>query len=151
MIMTYKFFKFPPFYIIGCPIYSFMSYWLFPSFKIVLYPYNLIGIVLIIGGWQIMMKAHKLFTKKATSFRLEKSAALITDSSFKFTRNPMYLGSLLIITGLSIFFGNVTNFISPVLFFMGINFICIPLEEKLLEKSFRNEYVIYKNRVRRWI
>jgi len=98
-----------------------------------------------------MAKSSRLFTQMETTFFLEEPSILIIEGNFKFSRNPMYMGSLLSIIGLSVLVGNSTAFISPILFFLGINFLCIPLEEKLLEKTFGKDYLIYKNNVRRWI
>ena len=147
----YKLITFPPNYILGCPVFCLASYWLFPYGTLITYPFNLAGVFPLIIGYQVMKNAHKLFTKKKTTFRLEEPSILVIDGNFKFTRNPMYLGSLLIIIGLSVLLGNSTAFISPILFFLGINLLCIPLEEKLMEKTFGNDYLIYKNNVRRWM
>ncbi|MBI9064738.1 MAG: DUF1295 domain-containing protein [Marinilabiliaceae bacterium] len=147
----YKLITFPPFYILGCPIFCLISYCLFPYSTLIASPFNLVGVIPSIIGLQVMTKAHKLFTKNETTFYLEEPSILIVEGNYKFSRNPMYLGSLLIIIGLSILFGHSTALISPVLFFLGINFLCVPLEERLMEKTFENDYLIYKNNVRRWI
>ena len=146
-----KLITFPPHYILGCPIFCLISYWFFPYSTLIAYPFNLVGVIPLIIGYQVMAKSSRLFTKKETTFLLEEPSMLVVEGNFKFSRNPMYLGSLLLIIGLSVLFGNSTALISPILFFLGINFLCIPLEERLMEKTFGNDYLIYKDNVRRWI
>lgn len=147
----HKLITFPPFYILVSPIFCLISYWFFPYSILIAYPFNLIGIFPLIIGYRVMAKSSRLFTQKETTFFLEEPSILIIEGNFKFSRNPMYMGSLLSIIGLSVLVGNSTAFISPILFFFGINFLCIPPEEDLLEKTFGNDYLIYKNNVRRWI
>jgi len=147
----YRLFTFPPLYIICSIILGLTSYWLFPHTILIKSPYNLIGILPIFIGLRILRKASGLFTKKGTTFLLEKSSVLVIEAYFKYSRNPMYFGCLILMLGLSLFLGNLTSFISPILFFLTINFICIPPEERLMEKTFGTEYLNYKKKVRRWI
>lgn len=146
-----KLITFPPFYIVGCPIFCLISYWFFPYSTLVVYPFNLVGVFPLLIGYRIMAKSSRLFTQMETTFYLEEPSMMVVEGNFKFSRNPMYLGSLLIVIGLSVLVGNSTALIAPVLFFLGINFLCIPPEEKLMEKTFGNEYLKYKRTTRRWI
>jgi protein-S-isoprenylcysteine O-methyltransferase Ste14 len=146
-----RLFTFPPLYTFGSIILGITSYWLFPHTILIQSPYNLIGIIPIIIGLRVSRNASCLFTKKGTTFYLEKSSELVIETCYKYSRNPMYLGILTLMIGLSIFLGNLTSIISPILFFLTINFICIPSEERLLEKTFGTEYLNYKKKVRRWI
>ena len=63
----------------------------------------------------------------------------------------MYLGGVLFLTGLALLLQNVMAFISPVLFFLIMNFMFIPYEEQKMLKEHGDPYRLYKNKVRRWI
>ena len=81
----------------------------------------------------------------------DKTQTLVTNGMFKFSRNPMYLGMLLMLIGWAIWNGNVVG-ILPILFFVfAINQLQIKPEENTLQHKFGAEYERYKNRVRRWI
>jgi len=75
---------------------------------------------------------------------------LVTSGPFRFSRNPNYLGMALLLFGIAILLGNLSAFISPMLFVVLIDIFVIPVEEKNLEKKFGKKYLDYKNRVRRW-
>jgi len=63
----------------------------------------------------------------------------------------MYLGGLIFHIGLSILIGNIISIINPILFFLIMDFICIPYEEEIMIKTFKDEYRSYKKKVRRWL
>ena len=102
-------------------------------------------------GLFILMKSSNLFHEKKTTFRLEKPTALVQNDFYKISRNPMYLGALIFIFGESVLMGNRISFICPILFFLFINFLCIPPEEMMMEKTFGRKYAEYKKNIRRWL
>jgi protein-S-isoprenylcysteine O-methyltransferase Ste14 len=76
---------------------------------------------------------------------------LITSGPFRFSRNPLYLGgNVFIFLGAALLFGSPTG-----LFLTAVNILLVNLwirrEEKQLEQYFGEEWVRYKNRVRRWL
>ncbi len=142
---------FPPMYFFSCIFLVVFSYFVYPHTVIVKLPFNLAGYIPVIIGYCIMNNASDIFHKKKTTFLLEEPSAFVDEGLFRHSRNPMYLGGLILLTGLSLLFGSLTGFIAPIVFFISINFVCIPAEEKLMKKTFGNEYLIYKQKVRRWI
>jgi len=80
-----------------------------------------------------------------------KSAKFVKSGPFTFTRNPMYLGLVLITLGISILLGSLVSFLLPILLFLYLNTYMIPFEETLMERTFRSSYEDYKSKVRRWI
>jgi len=141
----------PVFYFFGATLMNPIPYFLFPKLNIIHFPYTLFGIIFITSGYYIMNYSSKIFNKKETTFLLEKPKTFIQTGFYKKTRNPMYLGMLFMILGESILFGNILSFIIPIFFYSLINFFCIIPEEKIMEKTFKKEYIKYKNKVRRWI
>lgn len=146
-----KIITFPPFYFFSIIILNFVFYFIFPEFNKICFPYNLAGIPAIIGGFHISNKSSNLFTKSKTTFRLEKPSAFVQSDFYKITRNPMYLGGLILIFGQTILMTNLISLINPVLFFLCINYLCILPEEAIMEKTFGTNYVKYKQQVRRWL
>jgi len=76
---------------------------------------------------------------------------LVINYFFKISRNPVYLGMVVVLFGEAIFLGSLVTFIIPILFFILVNQINIPYEEKNLEKVLGRKYLNYKKKVRRWI
>lgn len=79
------------------------------------------------------------------------TTALVLSGAFRISRNPMYLGLLLVYSGvvtiLQLPWGLI--FLPLVIWLLTI-WVVIP-EEKYLEKKFGTEYLNYKSKVRRWI
>jgi protein-S-isoprenylcysteine O-methyltransferase Ste14 len=70
---------------------------------------------------------------------------------YKFSRNPMYIGVMLILTGEAIFFRSIGLLIYAVLVFTVFNLFIIIHEEPRLKQDFGSEYEQYMARVRRWL
>ena len=122
------------------------------SAKLILFPYNFIGTVLIIIGVWIIIVATSLFKKNGTpKSPFKEPKVFVASGPYKFTRNPMYLGVTTVSLGIATLFGNLIVFLAPIAFFLTINFTRIPKEEKIMEKLFGQNYVDYKNKVRRWL
>lgn len=102
-------------------------------------------------GHYIIKVSSNLFHKQKTTFTLEKSSSFVQNKFYRISRNPMYLGVLIIFLGLAILNGNLIAFISPLLFFLCMNYLCIPPEEVLMEQTFGDPYVQYKKKVRCWL
>lgn len=81
----------------------------------------------------------------------EKASSLVTGGLYKFTRNPMYLGMLLVLTGIAMWFGSPLNVIVLIGFVAYITTFQIKPEEARLEEIFGADYRDYMQRVRRWL
>ena len=112
------------------------------------------GSFMIISGLIIILSAIILFKKYQTTITpLNPSNAtkLITDGIYKFSRNPMYLGLLLVLLGISIILNPTGGFILIPLFILYLNLYQIVPEENAMVDLFKNEFLEYKKNVRRWI
>jgi protein-S-isoprenylcysteine O-methyltransferase Ste14 len=78
-------------------------------------------------------------------------SSLVTGRPYSYSRNPIYLGFLLIAVGTGTILSSLSAFIAPIIFFLVVNTIIIPFEENRLQKNFSIEYEKYKASVRRWL
>ena len=110
--------------------------------------------LLLILGFYIIIRSSRLFAQAKTSIdplRPFKSTSLITNDIYKYSRNPMYFGYLLIILGSSVYLGNIISIIIIPLFIFTINFLQIIPEEEALKDIYGPRYDEYLSKVRRWI
>lgn len=80
-----------------------------------------------------------------------EATTLITSGIYRYSRNPMYLGVMLILVGWALFLGNLLSALLIVGFVVYINRYQILPEERLLQEKFGADFVAYKEKVRRWI
>ena len=115
-------------------------------------PYSYIGYPLFALGIAVMLWSWGLFKKAKTPLPPnEKPSTFIVAGPYRFSRNPMYLGMMAIITGAAVVMATIPGFIAAAIFFTVINYWIIPLEEKSMETTFGMQYLKYKDRVRRWL
>ena len=115
-------------------------------------PYNYFGIVLILSGLVMTIVVRKQFDSMKTEIHTFKNPdRLVTKGFFSITRNPIYLGFTLSLTGVWVLLGTILPIVGCLLFFLATNFWYIPYEEEVMEKTFKDEYIAYKAKVRRWI
>jgi len=81
----------------------------------------------------------------------ESSSSLVTSGVYRMTRNPMYLGFLLILLGWGAYLSNILSIALVAAFVLYMDLFQIGPEERALEGRFGSEFVAYKGRVRRWI
>ena len=81
----------------------------------------------------------------------ESTSSLVVAGIYRVTRNPMYLGFLLILLGWAAYLSNVLASLPVVGFVVYMTLFQIRPEERALEALFGPEFADYKGRVRRWI
>jgi len=79
-----------------------------------------------------------------------KASKLVTSGIYQFTRNPMYLGLLLILLAWGLWLGNAFNILLAAGFVAYMNAFQIAPEEEVLLDLFEKEYKQYCTLVRRW-
>lgn len=127
--------------------------WL-PVFRLVPEPWNRAGLVLIATAVLVDFWSLGLFFRAHTTFNPihpERSRALVTTGPYRYTRNPMYVGMLIILTGWGIYLGSIAPFLLLPFFVLTLTVQQIIPEEKVLEQTFGSAYLDYKTRVSRWL
>lgn len=81
----------------------------------------------------------------------ETASSLVVSGIYQVTRNPMYLGALLVLIGWAILLANALAFIVSATFVLYLNRFQIAPEEKALATRFGPEFAAYSAAVRRWI
>ena len=81
----------------------------------------------------------------------EKSSSVVTRGIYRRSRNPMYLGLLLVLLGWAIFLRHVLPFAVLPLFVYYMNQFQIIPEERAMQASFGDKYSAYQDQVGRWI
>jgi len=81
----------------------------------------------------------------------KRASKLVIAGIYKVTRNPMYLGMLLMLLGFAVRLGNLYTLPVVALYIWYITSYQIKPEEEALKKLFGQEYINYCIKVRRWI
>ena len=76
---------------------------------------------------------------------------LVVTGLYRYSRNPMYIGVVMILTGEAIFFQSVSLWIYLLVVIIAFNIFILLHEEPRLQKDFGEEYKKYCQKVRRWI
>lgn len=81
----------------------------------------------------------------------ENTKVLVIKGVYNYSRNPMYLGMAIILLAWCLYLQNPINLMLFIFFIFYMNHFQIKIEEQALEKIFGEDFVKYKERVRRWI
>jgi protein-S-isoprenylcysteine O-methyltransferase Ste14 len=120
-------------------------------------PYGLrIGatLALVVVGLGFDLAGLLSFVRAKTTVNPIKPAStssLVVTGVYRVTRNPMYLGLLLVLLGWATFLANGAAFLLAPLFVLYINRFQIAPEERVLSAKFGAEFSAYQARVRRWL
>ena len=115
---------------------------------------NMISVIFLLFGLGIFSAAVQSFKKHKTTINPlspDKASSLVNSGIFSYSRNPMYLGMLLILLSVSFKFNISGGLFISFLFKIYITRFQIIPEEKAMAKLFGEEFITYKNQTRRWI
>jgi len=145
----------PPAYLLLSIATMVLLHFLIPTSKIAPYPWNLLGILLLLIGVALNLIADAAFKREQTTVKpFEKSTALVVTGVFGISRHPMYLGMvliLLILLGIAVLMGTLTPLIVIVIFGILMELVFVRTEEKMLEGQFGATWLAYKQKVRKWV
>ena len=136
-------------------IFIFIAYvakWTIPISFVVPSILRNIGFGLIVVGFLLGIAAFLEFRKARTTVDPHGSVSnIVTSGIYRFTRNPIYMGFLLMLIGIPLNSGTYWGIILVPVFIYFMNSLVIEREEAYLEKKFGDVYTSYKSRVRRWL
>ena len=115
--------------------------------------YHYAGASIFIIGLIIMLHCIINFAIKGrgTLSPADPTKRLVISGLYKYSRNPMYVGVMLILVSESIFFKAQSLWMYSLFVFIAFNLFIIFFEEQRLRKDFGNEYEAYCKKVRRWM
>jgi len=142
----------PPFWFVIALALMVALHWLVPIAQLIAWPWSLAGSVLVVAGIALAVAAERRFKRAGTAVRpFEPSTALVEGGPFRFTRNPMYLGMVLVLAGASILLGSLSPLCVLPAFVWLLHARFVVHEEAHMERHFGERYLAYKRGVRRWL
>jgi protein-S-isoprenylcysteine O-methyltransferase Ste14 len=142
----------PPSYFLGALVASIGLGVFLPVAAVLSWPWTTTGTVPIAVGITLNLAADHAFKLHATTVRpFEVSTSLVTDGMFRLSRNPMYLGMVLILLGIAVVLGALTPFAVVAAFALLMHYRFVRIEERMLADRFGAEWQCYSARVRRWV
>ena len=120
---------------------------LFPGRMVLSILFVALGVAIIAAGVRSFVKANTTVNPHQPS----ASTFVVTTGIYRITRNPMYLGMLLVIVAWMIYLANAAAAIFPFLFAAYITRFQIQPEERVLIEKFGAAYEAYRASVRRWL
>ena len=120
--------------------------WIIPPF------WNLTGLILIASGLMLNLSADKAFHTVHTTVKpFEESSSLVTNGVFRISRNPMYLGFVLILTGVAILLRTLSPYLMIIAFVIILDKTYVRVEERMLTEKFGSSWKRYQSVTRRWL
>lgn len=114
----------------------------------------MVAVALGLAGTVVAVAGVIAFSKHKTTvnpFTPEDSSSLVSSGIYRYTRNPMYLGFLLLLAGWGVLLSNLFALTLLPAFIAYMNRFQIQPEERALQQHFGAEFRAYKQRVKRWI
>ena len=127
---------------------------LFPGMRLVDTAPRALVIAIGLLGFSIAVSGILSFARAKTTVdptTPEKASELVHFGIYRVTRNPMYLGFLLILTAMAVRLLNPLNVVWLVAFVVYMTRFQIVPEERALQSQFGERYTQYRRQVRRWI
>lgn len=115
---------------------------------------SLIAFLLVFGGIWIALQGVFTFKKSKTTVNPitpQAASTLVTAGIYAYTRNPMYLGFLLILSAWAVVLSNPYAAVMLPVFVLYMNRFQIEAEERILLGLFGQAFSDYRAKVRRWL
>lgn len=144
----------PPALLLAAALLMWLVSWALPGLRLAVPGRAVLAIAIVVLGNLIILAGLIEFRRARTTVNpLNPSAAssLVVNGVYTLTRNPMYLGLVIILLGWAVFLSNPLSLLVLPCFIGYMNRFQIIPEEKALESLFGPEFRLYRTRVRRWV
>lgn len=143
----------PPVYMLSVAGFMWLAHHYLPLWQLISPPWHqlgliLIGLAIVADFWSLglFFRAHTTFNP----IHPERTRELVTSGPYRYSRNPMYVGMLIILTGWACYLGSLSPWFFLPVFVLVLNQQQIIPEEKVLAEKFADAYLEYKAQVPRW-
>jgi len=141
----------PPTYLLIAIVAMIVLHMGAPGPKLLRMPFSLVGMFPLAAGLGMNVVASEAFRRANTTIKpFRESRSLLTGSLYRYSRHPMYAGMILALAGMAVLLGTTTPFLVLVPFAFVMNQFA-NIEERGMEKTFGDQYRIYRVRVRKWL
>jgi protein-S-isoprenylcysteine O-methyltransferase Ste14 len=115
-----RLYKYVPGSTLGASIITaIVLHYFFPIATVIPFPYNLLGLVIVGSGMYLAFQSVRLLISHNTTFEAGGNpSSLVTRRPYSYSRNPIYLGFLLIALGTATILSSLSAFIAPIIFFL---------------------------------
>jgi protein-S-isoprenylcysteine O-methyltransferase Ste14 len=115
-------------------------------------PFHLLAVPILIAGLVLIIAPAKEFDRRQTAIDpFGEASVLVTDGWFHYSRNPMYLGMVVVLLATVLALRAWAPLVVVPIFVAVIQTRFIRMEERFLTQKFGESYRQYCSRVRRWI
>lgn len=114
----------------------------------------LAAVALAAAGVGLIVAARIAFAKAATTFSPvapQRSSRLVTTGVYRHSRNPMYLGTLLVLFAVAAWLADPVSLVVALSYVAYMGRFQIAPEERVLRGRFDGAYEDYAQEVRRWV
>ncbi len=106
-----------------------------------------VGVGFVLRVWATFL----FYERQMKVIKLAPQKKLITSGPYRFSRNPLYLGgNLFIFLGAVLFLGSPSGIVLTAINLVAVDFM-IRRGERQLARDFGEEWLAYRNKVRRWL
>jgi len=142
----------PTTYLLIALIIMVLFHFVIPIIKLIPCPWNLLGLIPMVIGILINIIADGALRRVGTTVKpFQESTFLITSSVYRISRHPMYLGFVLLLSGVATLLGSLSPWVIIPIFGALMEVVFIRVEERMLEEKFGPAWLSYKKMVWRWI
>jgi len=113
-----------------------------------------VALSLVVVGGAIALAGVAVFRRQGTTIKPTTPGAassLVSSGVYRYSRNPMYLGLLLALTGLAVYLSNAAAVLFLAAFVAYMTRYQIKPEERALLAKFGPAFAQYMSNVRRWV
>lgn len=144
----------PPVYLLVFATLMYIADSQLPLVALITAPYHWLAILpalmaVMLDGWALW--AFRRARTTVNPLHPERATALVTSGPYRFTRNPMYVGILLLLSAWAVYLGSASPWFFLPLAFVTLTVQQIMPEEKILAQTFADGYRAYQDRVPRWL
>lgn len=128
--------------------------WWIPSANAPFPGHRLVAIIAIVLGVSIGLAGIRAFRRARTTIdphHPSRASSIVDRGIYRFSRNPMYLGLVMVLFGVVCWRGTWLGLAVIAGFIAYLTRFQIQPEERLLSERFGDAYLAYRARVRRWL